>query len=150
MPAVCLPKPECPCGQIGMIGVAHSCRVPFLSGQLSCFSMAFGIFRFALPLYGVLTFPPCGKFRHGKRLLFFCAERALFTIFPVAPPKRRRDIDMRDICAVLFVRFGLGRTTMQVPVRHDFGRNQSLVGQNVPKGLQGIIHASLPDGQGFR
>lgn len=112
--------------------------------------MAFGIFRFALPLYGVLTFPPCGKFRHGKRLLFFCAERALFTIFPVAPPKRRRDIDMRDICAVLFVRFGLGRTTMQVPVRHDFGRNQSLVGQNVPKGLQGIIHDSLPDGQGFR
>ena len=135
--------------QIGMVGVAPSCRVPFLSGQLSCFSMAFGIFRFALPLYGVLTFPPCGKFGHGKRLLFFCAERALFTVFPVAPPKCRRDIDMRDICAVLFMRFGLGRTTMQFSVRHDFGRNQSLVGQDVPKDLQGITHDSLPDGRGF-
>ena len=57
---------------------------------------------------------------------------------------------MRDICAVLFVRFGLGRTAMQFSVRHDFGRNQSLVGQDVPKGLQGITHDSLPDGQVFR
>ena len=144
MPAVCLPKPECPCGADRMVGVAHSCRVPFLSGQLSCFSMAFGIFRFALPLYGVLAFPPCGKFGHGKRLLFFCAERALFTVFPVAPPKCRRDIDMRDICAVLFVRFGLGGTAMQFSVRHDFGRNQSLVGQDVPKGFAGDYSCSSP------
>lgn len=57
---------------------------------------------------------------------------------------------MRDICTVLFVRFGLGRTTMQFSVRFDVGRNQALVGQDVPKILQGITHALPPACQDFR
>ena len=60
------------------------------------------------------------------------------------------DIDMRDICTVLFVRFGLGGTTMQFPVRFDVRRNQALVGQDVPKDLQGITHALPPACQDFR
>ena len=40
---------------------------------------------------------------------------------------------MRDVCTVLFMRPGLGGTTMQFPVRFDVRRNQALVGQDVSK-----------------
>ena len=57
---------------------------------------------------------------------------------------------MRDVCAVLFMRPGLRGTTMQFSVRFDVGRNQALVGQDVPKILQGITHALPPVCQDFR
>lgn len=57
---------------------------------------------------------------------------------------------MRDVCAVLFMRPGPGGTTMQFSVRFDVGRNQALVGQDVPKILQEITHALPPVCQDFR
>ena len=57
---------------------------------------------------------------------------------------------MRDVCAVLFMWPRPGGTTMQFSVRFDVGRNQAFVGQDVPKILQGIIHALPPACHDFR
>ena len=105
--------------------------------------MAFGALRFALPLYGLLALLPRRKFRRGKRLLFFGAERALVISFPVAPPESGRFVQMGDIRAVQLAGFTVCGAAVKIAVSKNFFRNKAMLTKHIMESVEKIIHGLL-------